>query len=260
MNIMEFPRTGNKHEIPLELLTIPKDGDGISRNEFGDLESLAISLKNNGQLQPITVRISDDTIIVCDGSRRVKAAYLANEKHGANIQTMICCAEKKGTKEDDRIIMKISANNSKEFTQIELGQGFKVLIDKHEWSILRIAASIGKSSTFVRDCIALAEAPEHVKKAVKEKRMKPTTAKKILHSDPKTRETVMLQSDLGKKVTGKDVEQAKEEQKEPDIIAIYEGLLSRGWRKADPGFMGPKPNNVIRFNRVNPPFLAILEK
>jgi ParB/RepB/Spo0J family partition protein len=256
-------------QIPIKLLTIIEDED--LRLEIGDdLEELAKDIAARGQLEAIKIRPYNEggaeKYAIVSGRRRYRAVLRANKKYLDNehqIEGMKCIFEEKNTTPDDRIINEVSSNNrTKPFTDLELGYAFKRLRDEFSWSVKRIAESSGRSKPWVINKIELAEAPGNVQDAIKEGKVKPTTAKKIIHSSKKTQETAMLKADFGEKITGKDVEKLeeaaeKETPKEIDISIIIDGLLLRGFQRLSEN-KDKVFNTVIRIERKDPPLIDVL--
>jgi ParB/RepB/Spo0J family partition protein len=238
MNIKkEFDRVSNIYLVELKRLSIPKDHDDVEREDYGDLDLLAQSLSKNGQEQPITIRTDGEDILVSDGSRRVKAAELANEKgYGEKqITYMDCILEQKGTTPYQRMISKLSANLSKEFTPDELGKTFKTMREKHGKSIAEIANDTCRSTTTVRDYIALVEAPEAIQEQVRKGRLKKTTAIKAIKKGDKAVESVTLQSELGNSPKGKDLDGPEPVLPEApgsqvnNLDNMVKGFINNGW-------------------------------
>jgi nucleotide-binding universal stress UspA family protein len=91
------------------------------RIDFGDIESLALDIHENGLSQPLTVRVGGpnaDTIKLVDGERRLRAILLLLEQ-GHEIPTVKCQSEGSRVKPLDRLFMQLSANSGKNFTLLE---------------------------------------------------------------------------------------------------------------------------------------------
>ena len=262
----EFQRGPNVCLVELGKLTLPVDADDVPRRDYGDLDQLARSLAIDGQEYPIKVRAEGDKIIVTDGARRTKAAELANEKgYGKKkITHLLAMIEEKGTDPVTRIGNKLAANLSKPFEPEELGDTYKNLRDKHGKTVAEIA-EIGKvSTTKVRDYLRLIEAPESLKKQVREKKLRPSTAMKAILKGAKAVEDVTLQTELGHKVKGKDIEEEKPESQLPDTEVkpienfenMVEGYRKSGWitkeEAAKENRMGMK-NLMVIIKRFTPP-------
>lgn len=270
---LSLGRGGDIFRIPVKDLRVsPSD---LTRIEFGDLDQLARSLAVNGQREPMTVRVARsvggvELDYITNGVRRYKAILIANTKYGAKITEVKAVNEPAEVKTDsDRVLLQIRSNEGKPFTALEYGMGFRRLLEAG-YTVSKIAEASAHSRTWVTDCLALASDQEAVKNAVKEGKIKPATAKKLRSADPQDRETALLKADLGQKVTGKEVDDAKKEREasrkpseslvnplEFDAGAFVEGLRKRGFRGAAerPEYKG---NVEIRVNVKEPPFVAVL--
>jgi hypothetical protein len=235
-------RAGNMFLVPLSKIRVkPTD---FKRLVYTEIPDLARSLAGRGQEMPMTVRVGEENgeevCYITDGCRRYMAMQFANENLGANITHATCKNEAKGTTDVSRVLMQMACNEGVRFTQLEMGIGFQRM-QKAGWSVAKMAEQSHKSKTWVADCLSLAEDPEAIKNAVREGKIKPATAKALRSADPQDRETALLKTDLGQKVTGRDVAEAKEERKaaqkpaEPTMFhgdAFIAGLLQRGFVKA----------------------------
>lgn len=260
-------RAGNMFLIPLAKLRI-NAGD-FKRLVFSEIPELARSIAGRGQEMPMTVRVGkENDIEVCyitDGCRRFLAMQFANDKLDAKITQAVCKTEPKGTTEEGRVLLQMASNEGVRFSQLEMGIGFQRL-QKAGWSLAKMAAESHKSKTWVADCVALAADPEAIKAAVSAGKIKPATAKKLRSADEQTKQDTLLQADLGQKVTGKSVEEAKEERRaqgkpkeQPRVDAgiIADGLRARGFENASDN-PDKKGNITIRIDQTDPPFTAVL--
>jgi ParB/RepB/Spo0J family partition protein len=176
--------------IPLEELKI-QEGFNV-REDYGDIDELAKSLVENGQLEPLTIRSGEDgSIIIVNGHRRIKAFVLAKEKYGSEIKSAWCIPENKGANEETRIIDLFIRNNGKPLTIIEQASVIKRLVD-YNWTITDISKKIGKSRVYVGNVLSLHSAPKEVRDVVKEGIISPTAGVKLAQA-PKAKQTSVLQ-------------------------------------------------------------------
>jgi ParB/RepB/Spo0J family partition protein len=251
MGIKELS-VGRKDEfvLPLSVLCIsPKEN---VRQDYGDLDQLAKDLSENGQKIPLTVRVDGAHAYISDGCRRFKAVEIANKKYGANIKSLRCVNEDKGTDEKARLFNQLSLNNGKPFEPIEQGIAFQRLVNLGV-SIKDISLKIGRTTQTIRNYLELANAPEPVRELVRDKKMKPTTARKMAKATPLKRETARLKAELGTPVKGKDLD----EEKPFSAAAFTKGLEQFGFKKAsdvtEPGVF----NIQIRIDQKDPPFTGL---
>jgi len=276
----EFQRGPNVYLVELDKLTLPVHADDAPRHNFGDLDQLARSLAITivdghecpGQEFPIKVRAEGEKIIVTDGARRTKAAELANEKgYGAKkITHLFAMLEEKGTDPVERIGKKLTANLSKPFEPEELGETFKNLRDKHHKSVAEIAEIAKVSTTKVKEYLLFVDkAPAAMKKQVREKKLKPSTAIKAIHKGTQAVEDVTLQSELGQKVKGRDVisDMINDEECDtpPEFVLkdLLEWLKDRGFKtfsQAKSDGTVYKNNIEIKIDQKEPKFIGVLVK
>ena len=265
---------GRKRAYKISFDHLMVERDEHLRKDYGDLDPLAEDLAKNGQKLPLIVRIQkvvqpDETLeeraFVSDGVRRLKAMYLANEKFDGHFTDAFCIAEEKKLDKsltaEERIVLQMSCNSGLPLNQLEHGEGFKRL-QKAGWNITRIAEETAKSRAYINDCLRLAEAPEHLKKQVREKKLKPTAAVKALKAGKEATETTMLQTDLaGKGPKGKDIPKGKTEKPKDakteivSMAAFGAGLEAQGFHRItgpdDPKQTG---NAEVRLFQKDPPF------
>jgi ParB-like nuclease domain./KorB domain. len=268
---LSLGRGGDIFRIPLKKLRIPPAD--LSRLEFDNsqykISELARSIAEKGQQEPMTVRIAkvggEEVAYITNGCRRFMAMIYANEKLDASIDEAKCINEPAGTTEETRVLLQFQKNDGKPFTQLECGIGFQRL-QKAGWSLAKMAAESHKSKTWVADCLALAADPEAIKAAVGAGKIKPATAKKLRTADEQDKQTALLKADMGQKVTGKDVDEAKAERKahekpaeapRVDAGIIADGLRARGFENAV-DVPHKKGNITIRIEQIDPPFIAVL--
>lgn len=269
MGIQEIAvgRAGNMFLVPLSKLRI--NASDFKRLVFSEIPELARSIAGRGQEMPMTVRVAKDgnseVCYITDGCRRFLAMGYANDKLDAKITQAVCKTEPKGTTDEGRVLLQMASNEGVRFTQLEMGIGFERL-QAAGWSLAKMAEQSHKSKTWVADCLALAADPEAIKAAVSAGKIKPATAKKLRSADEQTKQDTLLQADLGQKVTGKSVEEAKAERKaqdkpkdQPKVDAgiIADGLRARGFQNASDE-PNKKGNITIRIDQREPPFTAVL--
>lgn len=251
--INQCPKGRETFKIPLEQVRLRTDMGAFHRNDWGDLDGLARSIKTNGQRVAGEVwRVEDPDgkvfFEVVSGERRFKAIQIANQKYDAGITFYWASnapLSPAGGKMSDleTLYHNIHQNSGKEFTQEEHGKAFQIMVTAGE-SILVIAEKVGKSPTWVRECIAYVESvPEAIKARVRNKRMSYSTGKKLGKAPKQVQEDTLLKSDLNpeKKIKGKDVDAAVNETKEPvipedpntpvnNLDNMLKGYLDNGWK------------------------------
>lgn len=151
------------------------------RFDFGDIEGLKNSIKANGFKinKPLEVRRNaDNKFEIIDGDRRFTAVEeLIKEGMAFPDGIPIVIADKNKTDLENTISMLVD-NNGKELLPLEEAAGLKRLRDAG-LTLKEICEKVGRSNTHVNATLALLDADDSVKEAVKEKKIAGTTAKKI---------------------------------------------------------------------------------
>ncbi|GBR48296.1 ParB/RepB/Spo0J family partition protein [Neokomagataea thailandica] len=161
------------HSQVMEQVDVPFLGDGKFRHTFeasidqvipdpnqprrnfeqASLEELAVSLKQQGQLQPILVRQSPENSekwIIVAGERRFRAAKLAD-------WTSILAIPHDGNSTSAALIenlMRVDLN------PVEEAKGIKNLLDYNQWSQRKAAAELGMDQARISRAIKLLSLPE----------------------------------------------------------------------------------------------------
>lgn len=133
-----------------------------SRKEFDENEicELAVTIKEHGVRQPLTVlEISGEKYEVISGERRLRASKIAGLK---KVPCLIISDETQAEK-----LALIENVQRKDLTLLELGEGFKGLLDREIFSSQSaISKNLGISRSKVVDAIALSNLSDNVKDAI----------------------------------------------------------------------------------------------
>jgi ParB family chromosome partitioning protein len=155
---------------------------GQPRTEFDPdaIARLAESLKAHGQLQPISVRWSEDMgrYLIVTGERRWRAATLAGRP---TINTVIL----EGSHTESQILeMQLIENCLREDLQpIEQARAFRTLMDRNGWSAARLAEALHLTGATVSRALALLELPYTVQEAVNAGTLAPSVAYEVSKLD-----------------------------------------------------------------------------
>lgn len=147
------------------------------------IRGLAADMMANGFLRskPLTVRLSGDRAIVVDGHCRLAAVRLAISD-GAEIRTLPCLPEAKGTSEAERSVMLIKSNAGLPLTALEQSVVIKRLLS-FGWSEGQIALKLGRSRQHVNNLLELASAPEAVRTMIVDGVVSATEAIKVCRTE-----------------------------------------------------------------------------
>lgn len=151
----KFRHFNGVFEIPIkDIQIIP--GFNV-RQDYGDIEGLATNIKQNGQLTPARVDITEEGVFLIQGHRRLRALNMIDE-----IDTMICIVNEGEVTEEDHLIQMYSENDGKKLEAIEQAVLFKRMVDMG-YTVKRISMKLGVSQQTVYNYLKLNElSPEEL--------------------------------------------------------------------------------------------------
>lgn len=138
------------------------------------VEALALSIAAKGVRVPLTIVQDGDDVVVTDGHCRLEATLLAISR-GAEILTVPCIAEKRGSNEADHILSMITCNSGKPLTPLEQAGVYKRLID-FGWSSAKIAEEAGRSVAHVNQSLQMLASPAEVQALISSGQVSATMA------------------------------------------------------------------------------------
>ncbi|MFO7869550.1 MAG: ParB/RepB/Spo0J family partition protein [Bacteroidales bacterium] len=128
------------------------------RSKFDDtaLEELAVSIKQMGVIQPITVReVEDETYQIISGERRYRASLLAGLTH---IPVYV-----RKVNEVDMLTMALVENVQREdLDAIEIATSYQRLIDECNLTQEKLSERVGKKRTTVTNYLRLLKLPPEI--------------------------------------------------------------------------------------------------
>lgn len=153
-NINDYEKTSIL-EIPLEQVIINVNQP---RKTFDNdlIEELAISIKENGILQPIIVKnVSESVYVIVAGERRYRAATMAG------LKTIPCVVRSFNDTESYFIAMTENIQRSN-LNPIEEAMGYKTMCENYNLSHVEIAKIVGKSRSHITNMINILSMPEDI--------------------------------------------------------------------------------------------------
>lgn len=170
----------NTYKIDLEIIH-PDDKFNI-RTDYGDIQELANSILEFGQIVPVIGDFMKDdkgvmSFILTDGFRRYKAFQLLKAQ-GKEVGKVLCRLNEKGISIEDRYFKMFLTQDNKKLTDIEVSNVFRHLLNAGV-PVKTIAQKTGKSITHVNDMLVLSQQTESVKKAVEEGKASATAVIKL---------------------------------------------------------------------------------
>lgn len=151
----------------------------ILRNPFKSIEDLVISIKQNGLINPPTVRLIDDEYEIIAGHRRIEACKLLGWK---KVTCHVVDADNKTAYE----ISVIENVQQETLSPIEEAHAFQNYVEIFGWgSESDLARRIGKSQEYISKRIRLLSLPANLQKDILEGRINVSTAEELLslHND-----------------------------------------------------------------------------
>lgn len=209
--------------IPLDKIVI-REGFNV-RQDYGNLEELADSILNNGQLIPGRVDcLEDGTFVLTDGHRRFEALKTLVE-HGYE-PSFKAIVNPMRTTEEQRILQMFISQDNKQLTPHETAELFSRL-SNIGYSIKDIAGKVGKSQPYVSQMLEYSKESPIIKEAVKEGHMTVGAVNALRKQIPSPSERVSAVKDAvekkktnntTKKVSSKAIVGDKEETKKAKAI------------------------------------------
>jgi ParB family chromosome partitioning protein len=155
--VEELTRRSGRHigsMIPISLIEANPDQP---RNNLGNIEELAASIREKGVLEPILVRqVDDNRYQIISGERRFRAAILAGLDEIPAIELDV------DDKEQVEIAL-IENIQRKDLTPFEEAEGFLVLQQRFGYTHEKISQVIGKSRTTITETLLINEIPDRIR-------------------------------------------------------------------------------------------------
>jgi ParB family chromosome partitioning protein len=127
------------------------------------LEQLSMTMKEMGQAQAITVRLSGDKYEIISGERRYRAAKLAGLTH-------LHCLIKDVDNKDARLLSLVENLQRDDLLPIEEAHFLKRVLSEHpDLNLDRLARMLGSHKSTLSEKIQLTEVPEEIQKRLYDK-------------------------------------------------------------------------------------------
>lgn len=172
------------------------------RNNFEEesLKDLAISIKEQGIIQPITVRkLGYDKYQLISGERRYKASKIAGLKE---IPTFIRVAN-----DHQMLEMALIENIHREdLNSVDIAISYQRLIEECKITQEELSDRIGKGRTTIANYIRLLKLPPEIQKAIKEEKISMGHARAIINIGNVDIQLQILKAIISKNLSVRDVE------------------------------------------------------
>ncbi|MDR4987297.1 MAG: ParB/RepB/Spo0J family partition protein [Bacteroidales bacterium] len=171
--------TGSIGKLPVDLIEV---NPFQPRTDFDEeaLNDLAVSIKEQGVIQPITVRKADnDKLQLIAGERRLKAAKMAGL---TDIPAYIISADD-GAMLEMAIVENIQREN---LNPIETALGYKQLVETFKLTQEMLSERLGKSRSYITNMLRLLKLPAEIQIGLRQESISTGHAKALLAlDDPK---------------------------------------------------------------------------
>lgn len=157
-------------------IIIVEDGFNARPLDPDHVASIKLAYRNGATLPPLSVRVSNGSVIIVDGHHR-HAALMELIADGEDI-LRIDCSQFRGN-DAERVALMLTTAQGKPLTPLEMGIQYKKLLG-FGWTMTEIAAKVGKTVTHVSDMAELARADSDVQTMVKNKQVAAATAVKTV--------------------------------------------------------------------------------
>lgn len=164
------------------------------------LNELSASIKEQGIIQPITVRkLGYDKYQIISGERRFKASKLADLK---SIPAYIRVANDQGMLE-----MALVENiQRQDLNALEVALSYKRLIDECSLTQEELSERVGKNRSTVTNFLRLLKLPPDIQAAIRDQKISMGHARAILGVDDISKQLMMFREILNKQLSVRDVE------------------------------------------------------
>lgn len=154
----------------------PNPDQPRKRFDEQSLESLAVTIKEKGVLQPLLVRRVGNRYELIAGERRLRAAKKAGLEE---VPVLIREAE-----ESDRLELSVLENIQREdLNPIEEARAYKQMLDRLELTQEELARRVGKDRSSVANTVRLLQLPREIQEDIAEGRLSSGHARAILALD-----------------------------------------------------------------------------
>ncbi len=143
-----------------------------ARKTFFDLEGLAKTINERGQLQPIVLKkIEDEKYLLVDGERRLRAIReILKQK---TIRAVLQDVELDGS--ELRLTQLIANRQRDDYPPMELAEELKGLKDKYNFTDSDLADRLGMNKSWIYKQRSLADAPPEIKDKIRSGSLAATT-------------------------------------------------------------------------------------
>ena len=177
-NATEFLQTQRKdiYYVDARLLNVVPDFN--VRQDYGDMEELVESIRENGVKVPIRGYKKDGVLYIVDGHRRLKACQVLILQ---GVEMRVPYLPEAGASVEQRVIDMITLNDGKKLNALEESEAVKRLIN-YGISEYEIAKKVGRTPRYIYNLKLLSNAPQTLKTMIRSNIISATLVVDILKS------------------------------------------------------------------------------
>lgn len=150
----------------------------------GAIAELALSIKENGLLQPVIVRKVDRNYQIIAGERRYRACKLVGLKE------IPCLISKYDDQQVDTLAV-IENIQREDLSVIEEAKAYKTLLDTYNYSQAELAQKVGKKQSTIANKLRLLKLSNDVTEALNNKKITERHARAMLSLDEENQQKVL---------------------------------------------------------------------
>ena len=179
---------------------IPNKNQPRTHFEKEKIHELAVSIQQNGLVQPIVVRPFQDQFQIVVGERRYRACQLAGLKE-------IPCIVKEMDEAQTETVAVVENIQRESLSPIEEALAYQHMLDSQNLTQEQLAKQVGKKQSTIANKLRLLQLPMTVQQAVKEKKITERHARALLKLDTTSKKNNMLREILAKNLNVSQTEQ-----------------------------------------------------
>ena len=191
---------GTIGKVPLDIIEL---NPFQPRTDFDEeaLNDLAASIKEQGVIQPITLRkTSNDKLQLIAGERRLKASKMV----GLNDIPAYIIAADEGSMLEIAIVENIQREN---LNPIEVALGYKQLLDNKSITQEVLSEKLGKSRSSIANTLRLLKLPGEIQIGLRQEQITTGHAKALLSMDDVQTQLDLFQDILAQELSVREVEE-----------------------------------------------------
>lgn len=237
-NLREIAKSRiEEYVLPIESISI-EEGFNFRHDtpKFREgLEELARSIAANGIKNPLTIVLKDGIPVLRDGHRRIMATEIANEKYGAEIDSVPCRLEDKFANDLDQTFSLFTRNDQTPPTMLEQADLAKRILSFGK-TPEDIVTRTGKSISHVNNLILLCSATEKVREMIMNDQISPSTVIEAIRKYGDKTEDVLVKANESVEVSNTETGKKKK---------VTDKTVKTGKHKTDWKVWGPKFEEML---------------